>query len=75
MGEIQIEIRDAAGKLVELVQRARDGEEVILVVDGEPVARIAPLPKKARRVFGSAKGQIIISPDFDDPLADFRDYQ
>lgn len=75
MGEIGIEIRDAAGKLAELVQLARDGEDVVLVENGEPVARIVALPRKARRVFGSAKGRIIISPDFDEPLEDFRDYQ
>ena len=33
-----------------------------------PVVRKTP-------VFGSAKGQFQMSPDFDDPIADFADYQ
>ena len=31
-------------------------------------------PKKKRRQSGSAKGQILMSPDFDEPLEDFEDY-
>ncbi|MDD4192650.1 MAG: DUF2281 domain-containing protein [Mangrovibacterium sp.] len=30
--------------------------------------------KKRQPKFGSAKGQIYISPDFDEPLDDFKDY-
>lgn len=29
---------------------------------------------KKRRQSGSAKGQILMSPDFDEPLEDFEDY-
>lgn len=37
-------------------------------------AASAPVERK-RPVFGSAKGQFQISPDFDAPLDDFADYQ
>ena len=30
--------------------------------------------RKKQPKFGSAKGQIYISPDFDEPLDDFKDY-
>ncbi|MEO8146720.1 MAG: DUF2281 domain-containing protein [Bacteroidia bacterium] len=30
--------------------------------------------KKKRPKFGSAKGKIYLSPDFDEPLEDFKDY-
>jgi hypothetical protein len=30
--------------------------------------------KKKQPIFGSAKGQIYISPDFDEPLEDFKEY-
>jgi hypothetical protein len=30
--------------------------------------------KKKKPIFGCAKGQIYISPDFDEPLEDFKDY-
>jgi len=29
---------------------------------------------KKQRVFGAAKGMFITSPDFDEPLDDFKDY-
>ncbi len=31
-------------------------------------------PKLKEREFGFAKGKIILSPDFDEPLEDFKDY-
>ena len=31
--------------------------------------------KKKKPKFGSAKGLIVISKDFDEPLEDFKDYQ
>jgi hypothetical protein len=30
--------------------------------------------KKSKRQFGSLKGKIVMSPDFDEPLEDFKDY-
>lgn len=30
--------------------------------------------EKPKPVFGSGKGMFIMSPDFDDPLEDFKDY-
>lgn len=30
--------------------------------------------KKKNRTFGYAKGKIILHPDFDDPLEDFKEY-
>lgn len=29
---------------------------------------------KKRRIFGYAKGTFVMSPDFDEPLEDFKDY-
>jgi prevent-host-death family protein len=33
-------LRDAKGRLSELVQRAADGEEIVITVRGEPLARL-----------------------------------
>lgn len=33
-----------------------------------------PKPKKKGRTFGYAKGAVVMKPDFDDPLEDFKDY-
>ncbi|MGB5594865.1 MAG: DUF2281 domain-containing protein [Crocosphaera sp.] len=39
----------------------------ILIIEEKPTT-------KKRRQSGSAKGQILISPDFDEPLEDFEGY-
>ena len=67
-----IDLKQAQAHLADLVKQ---GEEVILTDDGEPVAKIIPISKaKAQRQFGSAKGMITMSDDFDEPLEDFREY-
>lgn len=64
-----------SGSLSELAKQAARGEEVVLVVDGEPIARIVPMERRKPREFGSGAGMITISADFDEPLDDFKDYQ
>jgi len=61
--------------LAELAKQAARGEEVVLVVDGEPIAQIVPMQRRKPREFGSGAGMITIAPDFDEPLDDFKEYQ
>lgn len=52
-----------------------EGEDVIILQDEEPVAKVSLLKKiSKKRQFGTAKGQIWISDDFDEPLDDMKDY-
>lgn len=52
----EMNIAEAKAKLSSLVQKALDGEEVILARDGKPVARIVPLAEgKRKRRFGALK--------------------
>jgi antitoxin (DNA-binding transcriptional repressor) of toxin-antitoxin stability system len=76
MAENAVDLGHAQTQLTELVdQAARSGEEVVLTRGGEAVAKIVPLVRrKARRRFGSARGQLTVPDDFDAPLDDFRDY-
>jgi prevent-host-death family protein len=72
----QFNIAEAKARLSELVERALAGDEVILARDNRPLARLVPLghgeqPRKP----GSARGQIWISDDFDDPVPDFDRYR
>ena len=49
---MQVSVVEAGGRLVELVERARGGDEVVLTVDGQPAIRLAPMqpaPDFARR--------------------------
>lgn len=68
--ERSIELRQAQAHLAELVHEVAGGKEVVLTEDGEPVARIIPISraKPGPCEFGSARGQISMSEDFDEPL-------
>lgn len=75
MGERAIDLNHAQTQLSELVRRAARGEDVILTEDGEPVAKIISIARAQRpRQFGSSKGLIHMTDDFDEPLEDFREY-
>jgi len=68
----QFNLADAKAHFSELVQKAMRGEEVIVAKENRPVVRIVAI-KPARRKPGTGKG-IWISPDFDQPLDDFKEY-
>jgi antitoxin (DNA-binding transcriptional repressor) of toxin-antitoxin stability system len=62
--------------LAELVEQARQGEEIILTDRDQPVVRLVAVepPPKPRAKAGTLKGKIWMAPDFDEPLDDFREY-
>jgi len=66
---------EAKTKLSEIVEKARRGEEVILMNRGEPVAKVVPYQAEVRkRRLGFAKGKIVIRRGFDGTPDDFEDY-
>lgn len=66
---VQVNIHEAKTKLSKLLTRVKEGEEIIIAKAGKPVARLVPVfERPAKRLPGSAKGQVYISPDFDAPL-------
>lgn len=66
-----VNIHEAKTHLSKLLARVSVGEEIIIAKAGRPVARLAPLEKTpARRVAGSAVGEVALKPDFDAPLPD-----
>jgi prevent-host-death family protein len=68
----QFNIAEAKARFSELVQKALLGEEVIVAKENKPVVRIVPI-RPPKRKPGTGKG-IWISPDFDEPIEDFRGY-
>jgi len=70
-------LEDADSQLAQLVQQVSTGEEVVIVRDHKPVAKLVPYlhEKPIRSGYGSGKDDILyMADDFDAPLEDFKDY-
>lgn len=62
---------EAKTHLSSLVDRAADGEEIVISKSGKPKARLVPLGDvRPLRKPGQGKGAWKIGADFDDPLPD-----
>ena len=71
----QIDLNEAKRHLVDIIDVALGGEEVVITQDDQPVLKLVRVAApKARRKAGSAKGLITMAGDFDAPLEDFRAY-
>lgn len=66
-----VTIEEAQLHLSELMDEIQQGEEVVILRDNAPVAKLVPA---TRGGFGSCKGQIVMADDFDAPLDEFADY-
>lgn len=71
----QVNLKEAETRLAELIEEAASGEEVIIIRNDGTSFKIVPLSAvKATPKFGSAKGLVKMSDDFDEPLEDFEEY-
>lgn len=71
----QVDISVAQTQITELLQSALRGEEIIITRNNHPILKLIQVssqPKRRQR--GSAKGQIWMAADFDEPLEDFKEY-
>jgi prevent-host-death family protein len=69
-----INVHDAKTHLSRLLERVEAGEEITLARAGRPVARLVPVRRPSGpRKPGIWKGQVVIGPDFDDPLPEFEE--
>jgi prevent-host-death family protein len=70
-----VTLEEAKTHLLELIEAAAAGEEVFISKNADLSVKLVPYPvKRRKRQFGSAKGLISMSPDFDEPLEDFKEY-
>ncbi len=66
---MKITIHAAKTTLSKLIERAREGEEVIIARGNVPVARLVPLAGETpKRKPGTLRGAVKISETFFDPL-------
>jgi antitoxin (DNA-binding transcriptional repressor) of toxin-antitoxin stability system len=71
----QVTIDEAKARLLDLIDAALEGETVSIAKDDQHAVQLVPIVGEKRRPqFGSAKGLIWMSDDFDAPLEDFKEY-
>jgi len=64
-----VTIHQAKTNLSRLIQKASEGEEVIIARGSKPVARLVPVGEvKGKRQPGSCKGKLQVGPEFFEPL-------
>jgi len=73
-----VTLEQAQSTLSDLVHKLDRGHEVVITENDQPVARLIvtrhAMPNAPRRL-GTLKGTVLsVSPDFDAPLAEFREY-
>ena len=65
-----VTIHEAKTNLSRLLQRASNGEEIIISRGSKPVARLVPVGEiKGKRQPGSLKGRLVVNPEFFEPPA------
>ena len=65
----EVTIHKAKTQLSKLIERARSGEEIVILRNKEPVARLLPVrPIPPGRRPGALKGQLVVGDEFFEPL-------
>ncbi len=71
----QVNIHEAKTHLSRLIQEVLNGGEVVIARDNVPLVQLVLLDSaKSARILGTAKGKVTLAADFDEPLADFADF-
>jgi prevent-host-death family protein len=72
-----VALEKAQATLPDLLKQVADGEEFTITQNGQPKAKLSAVSshKHEQAHAGSLPGTIWISPDFDAPLDDFKDYK
>ncbi len=67
---LTIDIREFADRMGEALERAANGEDVILADGDVPKVRLVPCAARKPRTMGLNPGAMIMAPNFNDPLPD-----
>jgi len=68
---MKVSVYEAKSKLSQMINKALEGEEVVITRNGKDVVTLSPIQKKKRDWIGMWDGQITIGEDFDAPLEEF----
>ena len=72
----QVTIHEAKTHLSRLIQRALEGEEIIIAKGSKPLVKLVVLPeaRPARHLGGAPELVQYVADDFDAPLTEFGEY-
>ena len=72
----QVSIHEAKTHLSKLIQRALQGEEIIIAKGKQPMVQLVVVPemRQKRRIGGAQEVILDMAEDFDAPLDDFAEY-
>jgi len=71
-----VAIEQAQRDLSRLIEDVVLGEHVVITRNQVPVAELIPVTRPILKpTFGSARGLVNMSEDFESPIDDFRDYR
>jgi antitoxin (DNA-binding transcriptional repressor) of toxin-antitoxin stability system len=72
---LQVSLDKAQLGLLDLINAAIRGERVWIIADKQRAVQLVPISRSVpHRQFGSAKGLITMSDDFNAPVSDFAEY-
>jgi prevent-host-death family protein len=66
----RVGVHEAKTKLSELLRAVDGGQEVEIMRNGRPIARLVAAAPRRRRAFGTDVGVFAVPEDFDAPLPD-----
>lgn len=67
-------VSEAKANFSEMIRQAEAGEDIVITRHGKIIAEIKPRASERKSLLGALKGQIWLSPDFDESLEEFREY-
>ncbi len=69
----KVNMHEAKSRLSQLVEMAKNGEEVVIAKNGKPEARIVPIKPARKDWFGMDEGKIWMADDFNELPEDILD--
>lgn len=67
---MQVNVHEAKTQLSRLLERAHQGEEIIIAKNGRPYARLVAIEPTRPRQLGFLRGSFVVGPEFFEPLSD-----
>lgn len=67
---MQYNVHQAKTQLSKLLERAHQGEEIIIAKDGQPYARLVPLESRPKRELGFLRGAFSVGDKILEPMSE-----